>query len=198
MKKEVLLILLLLIATLAFLSFTRQFSSRSEEDARKFFLEDLQDSYPAADVRDIIDVLRVGEGPDSYYVLRARVSFNLTTPCPQRLEVEYNYPARSFVKRNDTLVRGCQVCLNRPHCVVSYPEEAVIASHTYNGSEKVGDYLARYPSAKPKARLLDNYDGERSVWQVDWSDPSAPGALSVLISQANNQIIAVQAQPKPS
>ncbi len=192
MKKEVLLILLIVAALLALVSFSRMFNTRTESDARKFFAEDLQESYPAADVREILDVTKLGEGPDAYYVLKARVSYNLTTPCPERLEVEYNYPSRNFVKRNDTIVYGCQVCLNRPRCVVSYPEEAIIASHTYTGGQSVRDYLSTYPAAKPMAGLLANYNDETNVWEVNWSDAAAPYGLSVHISQTSNQILDVE------
>jgi hypothetical protein len=192
MKKEVVLILLIIIAILALLSFSRAFNGKSEDDARKFFAEDMAESYPTADVREIMDVTKVGEGPDAYYALKARVSYNLSTPCPERIEVEYNYPARNFVKRNDSVVHGCQVCLNRPHCVVSYPEEAIIASHTYEGDQPVLSYLKSYPEAKPTARLLDTYQDERNVWEVTWSDASASYGLAVRISQTRNQIIDTQ------
>ncbi|MDE1797800.1 MAG: hypothetical protein KGH63_00150 [Candidatus Micrarchaeota archaeon] len=196
MKKEVVLVGLILIAIFALVSFSQAFNARSADDARKFFAEDLADSYPTADVREIQDVTKIGDGPAAYYVLTARVTYNLSTPCPERLQVEYNYPARNFVKRNDTIVYGCQVCQGRPHCVISYPEEAIIASHTYNGSADVSAYLAQYPLAKPSAGLLASYNGESNVWEVNWTDPSAPTALSAHLSEANNSIIDVLTLPQ--
>lgn len=197
MKKEVLLIILLIVALLAFLSFSRLFTGRSEEDARKFFAEDLAENYPTADAREIIDVSKIGEGPTSYYALKARVSYNLSTPCPSRTEVEYNYPVQNFIKRTDPLVYGCQVCINRPRCVLTYEEEAIIASHSYNGTEAVNNYLHQHPDAKPKATLLDSYADERNVWQVDWTANGAEG-LRVYISQAQNQVIGTEIIAAPA
>ncbi|MDE1798478.1 MAG: hypothetical protein KGH63_03665, partial [Candidatus Micrarchaeota archaeon] len=137
-------------------------------------------------------------GADAYYVLTAAVSYNLSTPCPERIEVEYDYPSRNFVKRNDTLVSGCQVCTGGPNCVISYPEEAIIASHTYNGSDQVTSYITTYPSATPTTTLLDTYNGQHNVWEVNWSAASAPNALSVHLSQAQNQIIDITTAPQAS
>ncbi|MFH1094783.1 MAG: hypothetical protein V1728_01035 [Candidatus Micrarchaeota archaeon] len=193
MKKEAFVVLLIIVALVLLLSFSRLFGTSSEDDARKFFAEDLQESYPDADLRAINNVTRIGEGPDAYYSLKASVSSNLTTPCPERLEVDYYYPQQNFVKRAQKIVYGCKVCLNTPKCVITYPEEAIIASHTYEGSQAVGEYLAQYPHAVPNATLLDDYAGTPNVWQVDWSDPATSRFLRVLISQADNKIIGVQA-----
>ncbi len=192
MKKEAFVVLLIIVALVLLLSFSRLFGTSSEDDARKFFAEDLQESYPDADLRVINNVTRIGEGPDAYYSLKASVSSNLTTPCPERLEVDYYYPQQNFVKRAQKIVYGCKVCLNTPKCVITYPEEAIIASHTYEGSQQVRDYLSRYPHAVPNATLLDDLNGSPNVWQVEWTDPADPNGLAVLISQAQNKIIGIR------
>ncbi len=198
MKKEAFLILLIIVAVALLLSFSRLFGTNTAEDARKFFAEDLQDSYPDADLRVINNVTKVGDGPDAYYSLTASVSSNLSTPCPERLEVEYYYPQRNFVKRAQKVVYGCKVCINTPKCVITYPEEAIIASHTYEGSQVVKDYLAQYPHAVPNATLLADLAGTPNVWEVDWTDPAAPRGLRVLISQRSNDIVGVQPLPAPA
>ena len=190
MKSHTILILLLIIAAVALLSFSRLFSAASETDAKKFFMEDLEQSYPDADVREIIYINRIGEGPGSYFVLKARVSMRMYTPCPERIEVEYHYPARNFLKRDEKIVQGCKVCIDsKPNCHVSYPEEAIIASHTYNGTKQVKDYLDSYPNAIPNALLLDYYNQIKNVWQVEWISKGAPYGIRIFISQQDNKVV---------
>jgi len=191
MRKEVVFILLLIVAIVALLSLSSKFNKGSEADARKFFAEDLASNYPAADAREILTSAQVGEGDSVYYLLKARVSYNLSTPCPSRLEVEYYYPPQSFVRRTPTqLVGGCSVCSGNPGCVISYMEEAIIASHTYEGSEPVNAYIQSHPAAKPTAVLQPLWNEHLDVWQVDWADNSS--GISVFIAQTPSRILAVQ------
>ena len=142
-------------------------------------------------MREILTSAQVGEGNDVYYLLKARVSYNLSTPCPSRLEVEYYYPPQSFVRRTPTqLVSGCTVCTGNPGCVISYMEEAIIASHTYTGSEQVRNFITGHPDAKPTAVLLPIWNDQLDVWQVDWQDNSS--GLSVFISQTPSRIVGIQ------
>lgn len=183
------------ITLIALFSFTRLFSGASEVDAKKFFEEDLTQSYPSADLREVLNTTKIGEGPDSYYALKARVSYGLSTPCPERIEVEYHYPARNFLKRDEKIVSGCAVCTGDSlNCHIIYPEEAVIASHTYNGTEEITQFIKTYSSAVPSVSILPEYEDEKNVWQVDWSSPKAPNTLRVLISQTNNCIISISPQ----
>jgi len=193
MKKEVFLIILVIVAAFLLLSFSKMSGNGSEEDARKFFEEDLKENYPDADLREINNVTKIGEGPDAYYSLKASVSSNLSTPCPERIEVEYYYPERNFVKRTQKIVYGCKICMNNAGCVITYPEEAIIASHTYEGSESVRVYLAQYPQAKPKVELMPAYADIGYVWKIDWNGENTVRGLRVYISQAENRIIEVQA-----
>lgn len=191
MRKEVIFALLLVVAIVALLSLSSRFNRGSEADARKFFTEDLANSYPDADVREILTSAQVGEGESAYYLLKARVSYNLSTPCPSRWEVEYYYPPQSFVRRTPMrLVSGCQVCNRNPSCVLSYMEEAVIASHTYAGGEQVGSYISTHPDAKPGAVLLPMWNNMLDVWQVDWKDNTS--GLSVFITQNPSTIVGIQ------
>ncbi|MFH0926991.1 MAG: hypothetical protein V1822_00230, partial [Candidatus Micrarchaeota archaeon] len=151
--------------------------------------------YPNADVHEILSINKVGSGPSESYVLRARVSSGLDTPCPERVEVEYNYPSRNFVKTDDKVVSGCQVCQdNKQSCHISYPEEAIIASHTYEGTQRITDYILQYPKAFPQATLLLDYNGLKNVWQISWSAKEASYSITAYISQADNQVISIDTQ----
>ncbi|MFH1306081.1 MAG: hypothetical protein ABIH83_00285 [Candidatus Micrarchaeota archaeon] len=192
MKKETILIFLVIVTVIALLYFSSLFNTTSEVDAKKFFMEDLEQSYPDADVREIIYINKVGEGSDAYYLLRARVSNYLSTPCPERIEVEYQYPARNFLKTDEKVVSGCQVCIdNRPNCHISYPEEAIIASHTYEGTEAVQQFLDNYPSAIPSASLLDEYDGGKNIWKIRWTSKTTNTSMDIFISQKDNEVVDV-------
>lgn len=191
MRKEFFLIAIILIAIIALLAFSRSNDQKTPEDAREFFEEDLKLNYPDAEARKIIDILKVGDGDSAYYVLKAAVSYDLSTPCPERLEVQYYYPTRNFVRKEDKVVSGCSICLVNP-CVISYPEEAIIASHTHPDAEIVKDYLSVFPEATPRSKLLLEYDDETNVWNVVWSDINADYSLDVYISQKDNKIIKIE------
>jgi hypothetical protein len=189
MRKEVVFALLLIIAVIALLSFSNRFSQASEIDARKFFAEDLARNYPDADIREILSSVQVGEGPSAYYLLSARVSYNLSTPCPTRLEVEYYYPPQSFVaRRPQVLVGNCQICGgSQQPCVLPYMEEAIIASHKNPEAKKVREFISLHPNAIPSVALLPEWNKIPSVWEVNWT--AQEQGLSVHILQANGQIV---------
>ena len=192
MKSHTVLLILLIIAVLAVFSFTQLFNNSPEVDAKKFFEEDLQESYPYADVREVLSVNKVGAGSQDYYILKARVSSGLDTPCPERIEVEYNYPARNFVKSDEKIVYGCQVCVeNTQNCHILYPEEAIIASHTYLGAERVKEYISEYPSATPLVSLLPDFEGEKNVWQVVWDSTQSYYSITVYLSQNDNKVLSI-------
>lgn len=197
MKSHTVLIILIIIAAIAVFSFTHVFNNSPEVDAKKFFEEDLQESYPNADIREILSVNKVGTGYSEYYILRARVSSQMDTPCPERIEVEYNYPSRNFVKTDEKIVYGCQVCIeNTQNCYVSYPEEAIIASHTYPQTQRISDYLSKYPNAFPQSALLPTFGDEKNVWEVQWDSDDAPYVITAYISQSSNEIVSIETQDK--
>ena len=196
MRKEVLLIILLAVAVLALLSFSQRFNPKNEDDARKFFNEDLARNYPNAENYSIYGVDKIGDGPSSYFLLKAWVRYNSSTPCPTLVEVEYYYPPQSFLRREQTIVGNCQACPDQPHCILLYNEEAIIASHTYDGGAQVQNYLNNHPNAKPATRLLpawtDSYGMEHAdVWQVDWTEAGSADGISAFISQGQNRILAI-------
>lgn len=197
------LVILLVVAILALLSFSQHFNQKSEGDARKAFNEDLARNYPDADTWNIYGITKIGDGADSYYLLKAWVSYNRTTPCPRLMEVNYYYPTQSYLRREQDIVSNCRVCPGQPHCVILYAEEAIIASHTYAGGEMVAAFISSHPTAKPQAVLLplwtDVYgNDEANVWRVDWKEPDVNEGLSVFVSQGDNRILDVSPLSVPS
>lgn len=191
MRREITLLIVLLVVLASLLYVSKVFRTYSEADARKFFIEDLASRYPTADAREILNVTQIGNGSDGYLRMVARVSLGLHTACPERIHMFYNYPQQNFVAEPpEYITRGCMVCTEQQKaCVLAYPEEAIIASHKYSGGKRVVDYLAKYPAAKPYPQLLSDYNGQARVWQVHWDADGAPDSLDIYISQTDNRII---------
>ncbi len=197
MRREIVLLIALLLVLGGLLYFFKGFKQAANEDARKFFSEDLAEKYPGADVREILNVTQIGEGPDAYLKLKARVVKGGATPCPELIHVYYYYPPQNFIaEKPEEITKGCVVCAETATCVVAWPEEAIIASHTYAGGEQARDYIKQYPDAHPQVSLLGEYLGQQKVWEVSWDSPSADYRLNAHISEYGNKIIDVQAQPK--
>lgn len=186
MRREIVLIVVLLAVLACLLYFSKSLHTTSESDARKFFLENLAQNYPSADVREIMDVLSLDDGKTLR--LKARVSSGLSTPCPERLHIYYNFPAKNFVYELENITSGCVVCRDTPQCVVLWPEEAIIASHIYPGSKSVEEYILEYPDATPDAAFLKEYAGRQNMWEVKWDSPSADYYILVHLSQTQNAI----------
>ena len=193
MKTTVLLVILIAVAlAVAFFIFSRT-SAPSEEDAKKFFLEDLQGKYPSADVREITDITNAtGSDGKPYFQLKARVTSGINTPCPERVHVYYDYPPKNFVSQPpEYITKGCKVCLNEPVCVLAFPEEAIIASHTYEGAEAVAQFVKSNADAKAGASFQDSYGDYSGVWLVSWSSASANSSYQVAVSKTQNKVLEV-------
>ncbi|MCX8194794.1 MAG: hypothetical protein N3G22_01660 [Candidatus Micrarchaeota archaeon] len=221
MKTSVLLVIMVLLAiAIGWLVFSKPPYPMTEEDARKFFLEDLSQRYPNADVREIIEIVpMVGSDGLSYYQLKARVTENIDSPCPERIHVYYDYPPKNFVAQPpEYITKGCRVCLNVDVCVIAYPEEAIIASHTYPGAEKLASFLKKYSDAKATVEYKENYGGYVGVWIVKWRSDSLKKSWDrylvdggqrptdwyewvVLLSKSENKVLEVKestsAEPAP-
>jgi hypothetical protein len=193
MKTAVLIAILVAVALLAaFFIFTKS-SSPTEQDARKFFLEDLQGKYPAAEVREITEITNTtGTDGKPYFQLKARVTNGLSTPCPERIHVYYDYPPKNFVTQPpEYITKGCKVCINEPVCVLAFPEEAIIASHTYSGAEAVQEFVKSNSDAKAEAAFFENYKDYAGVWLVSWSSASANSSYQVVVSKTQNKVLDV-------
>ncbi|MEM4158384.1 MAG: hypothetical protein QXH71_01455 [Candidatus Anstonellaceae archaeon] len=190
MKASKILLFLLIVAVVSFFLFLRIFNYTTEQDAKKFFEEDLNYTYPDANEKKIISIQRVAEGEEEY-VLRAWVSRGLDTPCPEKIEVQYSYPSRNFLGNELKLVSGCSVCqTDKINCHIIYPEEAIIASHTYEGTEKIKEFIKKNQDAKPSVEFLENFEGNNYVWKVNWT--SENGSITIYINQADNKILKIE------
>jgi hypothetical protein len=189
MKKEVLLILLALLAILsAYFVFAKPAYPMTVEDAKKFFLEDLKEKYPGADTREVMEISpQTYSDGTSYYQLKARVINGAGTPCPERIHVYYDYPPKNFVAQPpEYITKGCQVCINEPKCTLAFPEEAIIASHTYPGTEAVGNFIRQYADARASATAMDSYKNYAGVWVVEWTSQSSAVSYTVVLSKSDN------------
>jgi hypothetical protein len=194
MKTIALLAVLAAVAILAaYFVFTKP-SSVSEQDAKKFFLEDLESKYPSADVREIMEILPSTASDGSpYFQLKARVTNGMATPCPERMHVFYDYPPKNFVAQPpEYITRGCRVCLDVEKCIIAFPEEAIIASHTYNGTDDVAEFIKANADAKAEASFIGGYQGQSDVWKVSWSSDYAKSGYEVLLSKQQNSVISVR------
>ncbi len=196
MKTTVLIILLAIIAFAAiyFVFSAKPSYQMTEEGARSFFLEDLKEKYPAADVREIMEILpATADDGSPYYQLKARVTSGMATPCPERIHVFYDYPPKNFVAQPpEYITRGCKVCLDTPTCILAFPEEAIIASHTYNGTADVAAFVKGNSDAKADALYLDVYSGTPGAWKVTWSSTTNPVSYEVVLSKTQNSVLSVK------
>jgi len=197
MRREIVLLAVLVLILAGLLYFSSAFKKNSEGDARKFFLEDLSEKYPGADVREILNVSEVGTGGNGYLRLKARVTSGLYTPCPERLHVYYYYPQQNFIADVPEEITGrCVVCAETKTCVLAFPEEAIIASHKYEGAKKADEFIRAYPDAKPSFELLDEYGGVAGAWKITWDSPSSPYTITVYLSEYENRVIEVKTENK--
>jgi hypothetical protein len=195
MKTAMLIILLAIVAFAAiYFVFSKPAYPLSEEGAKSFFLEDLKEKYPAADVREIMEILPATASDGSpYYQLKARVTNGLATPCPERMHVFYDYPPKNFVAQQpEYITRGCKVCIDSPICILAFPEEAIIASHTYNGTEEVTAFVKGNSDAKAEASFLDTYSGTTGAWMVVWSSATNNVSYGVVLSKTQNAVLSVK------
>jgi len=163
----------------------------TQDDAKKYFLEDLSSKYPTADIREITEITSLSAQDGSpYYQLKARVTNGLSTPCPERIHVYYDYPPKNFVAQPpEYITKGCKVCLNVDTCSLAFPEEAIIASHTYAGAEMVSQFVKDNSDAKASA----SFDGT-DTWTVKWSSASSGTGYTVQLSKSQNKVLSVVAE----
>ena len=196
MKTAVLIVILAIVAFAAvYFVFSAPPKPVSEEGAKAFFLEDLQEKYPSADVREIMEIIPATASDGSpYFQLKARVTTGLGTPCPERMHVFYDYPPKNFVAQPpEYITRGCRVCLDTPQCILAFPEEAIIASHTYNGTEAVSAFVNGNSDAAAQATALDTYGNYTGgVWLVGWSSASSKTGYTVVLSKSQNRVLDVE------
>jgi hypothetical protein len=175
-RRELLLILVLL-AVIAALVMAIQFFQINvvEADASNFVTEDLHSKYPYADISIMTITPMKNDENRRYFEVKARVTQLMDTPCPERSHIYYNYPAQNFVPQPPEIItRNCQVCA-QGICTIAFPEEAIIASHTLDGTEDVESFVNQYQNAVPTVEELSD------SWVVTWYSTLANSSYVVTI-----------------
>lgn len=143
--------------------------------ASSFVTEDLQTKYPTASIGIMAVTLKYNGQGKQYYEVEARVTQDPASPCPQRSHIFYNYPEQNFVPQPTEVVTAkCSVC-TEGICNLAFPEEAVIASHTFPGTEVIQSYLKANNDAAPA--VTQNGDD----WLVQWNSATASASYVVEI-----------------
>ena len=163
-RREWILLIVLVLAIFALVKVIEFFKVNVvEADATKFVLEDLHSKYPGADIEIITIKEAVNDVDETYFEIKAKATKNPDTPCPERMHIFYNYPVQNFDTRPpEVITLECGVC-EEPECILVFPEEAVIASHTFSGTEDVHQFITDYPDATYE--VTETADG----WRVTWN-----------------------------
>jgi len=164
------LIILAFVLFLLFLLYVAgiKFSPKTitQEDAVNFVKEDLKSRFGDAN----IELMEIKNESNSWKIMTS-VTENFTSPCPVRTHVYYDYPRYGFAFRFENITRNCKICVNEGECIVSYQEEAMIASHTMENSDEVSAFL-KDNSVQGEAKFYQvYYYGEstyNNVWVVQW------------------------------
>ncbi|VVB66427.1 Uncharacterised protein [Candidatus Gugararchaeum adminiculabundum] len=194
-KIAVLVILVLLVAGAVYLIASPKAGLKSEEDAKTFMTEYLKGKFPDADEVGVFSIEKKGTN----YQIKARVSYGLTTECPRRYHFLTTYPetgitSEAFVlpPRETIVGEDCKICQGKPQCLISYEEEAIVASHIMPGSERINQFIAAYSDASASANFRDDYNGLKNVWLVRWNSKEASMPVTAVISKDSGQILSVE------
>lgn len=192
MNREALLILILLLVIAVLVKLVEFFQVNVvEADASNFVKEDLGSKYPAADIEIMTITSKLNGQGGSYLELKARVTEEPFSPCPERSHIFYNYPEQNFVPQPPEVITGnCAVC-TEGICTLAFPEEAVIASHTFKGTGEVSTYLRLFPDATPLVREKPD------SWEVVWESPSADSIYTAVLKK-DGTVAGVSSSAKPS
>jgi len=194
MKTSVLLVIFIAVAlAVAFYVFSKPSYPMTEQDAKNFFLEDLKEKYPLADVREVMAITSATDSSGAqYFQLKARVTNGLGTPCPERIHVYYDYPPKNFVSQPEYITKGCKVCINEPICTLAFPEEVVIASHTYSGTGEIEQFIKSNADALAQPEFRESFGNHSGVWLVKWSSQSNPStSYTAVLSKTGNSVLEV-------
>jgi hypothetical protein len=176
LKRELLLIILLILVIAVLVKLIEFFQvTIVEADASKFVLEDLHTKYPTADVAIMSITPKTNDYGARYFEVKARVTQYANTSCPARSHIFYNYPAQNFVPQPaEIIASNCAVC-TEGICNIAFPEEAIIASHTFSGTGAVQAYLNANPNTMPVVSEGNN------IWIVTWNSDKAPTYYMVTV-----------------
>ncbi|MEK6981415.1 MAG: hypothetical protein AABX38_00665 [Candidatus Micrarchaeota archaeon] len=176
-KRELTYIVALIVIIAILISVVNFFKKDVEEaDAKKFIQEDLANKYPDGDI-SIIDVKEnFNSAGSKYFQVKAKVTRDYYSICPQRIHFYYNYPEQNFVPQPaEYITNNCQVCLTG-NCVIAFPEEAIIASRTLNGSAGASSFINSTNAIPMSVNLLNN------SWQVVWKSIRSNATYTVYVT----------------
>ncbi len=148
-----------------------------EADASKFVIEDLYSTYPDSDIEIMTVKEKYNNAGEKYFEVKAKVTEDYNTPCPTRMHIYYNYPVQNFVPQpTEYITHNCEVCTEGT-CTIAFPEEAVIASHTFEGTDEVDSFIDAHDAA------FATVSEEEDKWVVDWDSPVSTSYYSVLLGK---------------
>ncbi|MCD6227414.1 hypothetical protein J7J90_02885 [Candidatus Micrarchaeota archaeon] len=163
-KPEVLVLFLLVFGVVLVVFLYPNEKTYTKEDVRAMILDDLANKYPASQYNNSVEygILEVNKTENGWYV-KAKVSLYNNTPCPELVHLVYNYPKTNFVPEPPKrIVYDCVPCYDYTKCTLLFKEQAIIASHTLPGTEKVKSFLVSNPHAVPSVLHPSGY------WIVTW------------------------------
>lgn len=162
----------------------------AEADATRFVIDDLRANHPDADIAIMTITPMYNQQEKRYFEVKARVTDDPLSPCPKRSHIYYNYPVQNFVPQPPEIITSasCRVC-TAGICTIAFQEEAIIASHTLNGTADVQRYVSANPSAIPSATESED------SWMVRWDASGAPDYYVVKIRR-DGSVLGVQDVPR--
>lgn len=188
LRNEFLLILLLLLAIVILVKAIEFFKLNVVEgDASNYVLDDLRTNYPSADIEIISINEMTNQNGEQYFEVKAKVTEQPDSPCPERMHIYYNYPVQNFVPQpKQVITSNCEVC-TEGICTLAFPEEAVIASHTFPGTEDVQNYISDCPASLSASENRDS-------WIVKWDSASCDYFYEVELSKSGEVLSLMQYQ----
>jgi len=187
MKNQWVLLIILVLAIFALVKIIDFFKVVTivEDDATKFVLEDLHSKYPDADIEIITIKEMENDYGGKYFEIKVKVTDDPESACPERMHIFYNYPDQNFVTQPpEVITSDCEVC-EEPECILVFPEEAVIASHTFAGTAAVHQYLSDYSDAYYEVTEMPE------GWRVIWDSEDA-GYFYIVDILKNNSVEPVE------
>jgi hypothetical protein len=188
-NSKIILVLVGLLILAAVIKFAGLFQKpATEADATNFVIDDLRSKYPNADLQIMNIANKTNVDGGNYFEVKARVTQNADSSCPERSHIFYNYPIQNFVPQTPEIItQNCRVC-TEGICTIAFREEAIIASHTFNGTSEIGSFLSLNPNARPNIR-----EGNDS-WTVDWFSNTSDYGFEVVLHRSG-RVLNVQRVP---
>ncbi|NYZ76976.1 hypothetical protein H0O02_01530 [Candidatus Micrarchaeota archaeon] len=190
-RKEIIVLIILVLLIVLLVKLAEFYKTNVvEADASKFVFEDLHSKYPNADIE--IMSMRDGynDAGEKYFEIKTKVTEGAFTPCPERMHIYYNYPVQNFVSQpTEYITSNCRVCTGGT-CTIAFPEEAIIASHTFAGTEAVHAFVTESEAAYPS--VVEGSDR----WTITWDSPVSTHYYAVIVGKEGTLVSAEDIQKK--